>query len=837
MNGLRSRARHEISRRQIVLGASCRQAGYSTEIDEFRARLKKTWQQQRIEGHVQKIASPSQAWHYVPPVPLNPARHNAETKAFNDWLAIAFRDQVNLHELRRTLETSTVPFNEVTVSTVLRIARSVPDGYGQDRVMAARRLVFAVRMLQLARKKHDVTFNAHVLTHVLALAKPCRKVNVVIAVQQLVKQHENNLSAMAYNGMISHFARCGRTQLLRNAFYDAVRELGSTIESATFMRTLRGLLSLKDSDAALSVWKVMRSPPFKELLAFDQPDILESGAWVCACAVDAETDEANWILEQHKKHGIKPTAVVAHLLMTVFIHAGQLEKAREVMQWVIDLGYALHDRECFRYVSACAERKDQTGLLSLSPLLIRAQHLGSTDRERMRFFRRYFSALCEMLHVEEEQKDEDADDNGEFAALVNKAAKCAYKVYTRWQVSDSVATSCIVYLAARAGNPKLALKLADACHRRDLLTDNTLRAFAYRALALVCLETGKVKELLELIFEEASVPSARRLSLNAITFAATSFINALGRADRIDLCKDIYFRVSPSICSVGVSTAYMFELGRAGYPEEAIDIFRDLQMRAKHNPALGPNEITHAALAALVVRHARSEELSKRTVNKILYEMALFTSRKDNYDRQISNLSAQIEPMERCSERVKIEKQLIDLRRRADSKLYLRRTLPRINEHLGFSDFSRFPDVHLDAPETNFQQYRGKSRGDDDDDEEEEEEEYEDDDDEQDDMSWSHQNRMAEKDRRRERNLRERRAREEALTYFRPEERRPRDLQDAVRYFGRAGSEDDEQMTREGKAEMERAKWRVRDTKRTGRDQSMRAKAASPQFADDEDAF
>ncbi|KAA8494367.1 putative pentatricopeptide repeat-containing protein [Porphyridium purpureum] len=190
--------------------------------------------------------------------------------------------------------------DKISLTLALRIARSAQN------YLPHRRLGFAVRMLQLARQ-HGVAIDAYKLAHIMPLARPCRKANVVLAVKRLAEAPADRspsgrmLNEVTYQGLITHFASCGRLDLMQRTFEEFVCLRNDQVSAHTFVRVIDGFLANDHPGAAMDVWKIMCAPPYLERMVFDAY-VLESGARICMVVDDEE--EARWIEAMFARIGV-----------------------------------------------------------------------------------------------------------------------------------------------------------------------------------------------------------------------------------------------------------------------------------------------------------------------------------------------------------------------------------------------------------------------------------------------------------------------------------------------------------------------------------------------------
>ncbi|KAA8496298.1 hypothetical protein FVE85_0027 [Porphyridium purpureum] len=596
-------------------------------------------------------------------------QERSQTRVLNDVLLSALRGKASVMGSLRALESSRARYDSYTLGFCVRLLRQVPP----DEMDSRQRLLFAVRALRRARL-HGVRPNSHVLSHLMPLAKPLRKVNIVLAAFNLVPRRDALvLPLITSKALISFYSMCGRPDLMVHAFYDSLRIHGAEVDADAFTRVLLGFLAVHDALSARQVWQVLRAPPFCSVV---QPDValLNCGAWVCSSGSELPiADEARWILDQFSVLQTLPSPRVANLLLSSFVHAGEFEAAREHMRLIYEtFGYRLQERHVQHYIPECVRRGADDELLPLAHELARAmrlQLLGSDEREAMRLLRAYLKHLY--CAVSEQPQRLDA----------THAAEAALAVFL---YDDSISASYVVYLAAAGGRLDDALRIANWCHTQYAPNMGMMHAFAYDALAEQCAHSARVVDLLHMLFGSSTqptcggsgdesarieihphephptsmtsldgeqqhdravpsgeselgkqeapstalsgamvkVPDTASHALDAKAGAAAKLVETFSRLGRLDLCDEVYSRcVEQDALSMEVSTAYMYALGMAQPPraEEAIAQFHALQ--TKHGGSL--DVVVFSALGSVVTNAVAQGAMNVSLAAEILSQMEL----------------------------------------------------------------------------------------------------------------------------------------------------------------------------------------------------------------------
>ncbi|KAA8492691.1 hypothetical protein FVE85_8198 [Porphyridium purpureum] len=530
------------------------------------------------------------------------------TDALNQAILAAMHEQAagELEHVVQMLQNTKVPFNSTTLASSLELTLHM--SHAKPRA----KLAFAVRMLQRTRE-NNVVLERHSVKRLLALADQCNKLNAILAVNRLLEAPPNDpgqslsghQSASSHDSAPEHF-RSVESQFSVfdvHAFYD---DLGS------FMRT-------RNREAATALWGKYRTHAFGAAKSSRlKAKLLNTGAWLCCMSNDAVM--AGWVARMYKELCITPDSRTLGLLSSTFIHAEQFETARAHMRWMIRLGYALPERELHYYISASLEAMDNLDqvLLPLGEVLLSTASLCSSERERLRVVRSFCQAFSKGV-LDGRLKGTRARD----------ASECAQRVFSHWKIQDSVSWSFLVYLASRAERLDEALRMARDCHNhtsRDTSTmteeHGTMDAFAYEALAQQGIKENRVSAVLGLLRAEddCSTPVTAELA----SFVTASFISAFGRLGRLDLCTEVfeYFSKSHNV-HVGVWTAYMYVLGIAGRPTEAINLFRTLKAAEGSSDVSGPNEVTYSVLGKVVLEGMRSNKDMMRRKARLSFDVVL----------------------------------------------------------------------------------------------------------------------------------------------------------------------------------------------------------------------
>ncbi|KAA8493879.1 hypothetical protein FVE85_5016 [Porphyridium purpureum] len=386
------------------------------------------------------------------------------------------------------------PFDADTLEASLDLARRAPN------LTPRTKLAFVVRMAQQARK-HRVQLHSRILMQSLILAKSCRKVNVVVATSRVMLQQQKQALHKLRD-------RLNATAPASANLHDAPVELlagRDVLDAVVFDAHLRFFLCHHQTAVAAELWSELWMPGLAASNnAQMDPSILENGAWVCA-------------------------------------KTGNATEAERVAQLDQNLGYTLHECELRQYVRAglSAKKADEPFdelLLTMGDEVLTARDvvLCSDERIRVRFLR----FLYQTLHT--------CASDGRLPVHVKPplfaprdAFQCAQHLFARWKTTDSVISSCMVYLTSRAGCLSMAMRVALASHEQaPPLNGNAsrvpygmLHAFAYEALVEQCLEQHRIGLAFDLIFaqEDENFLNARRTA-----HMMTPYLKTLGRLGRLD---------------------------------------------------------------------------------------------------------------------------------------------------------------------------------------------------------------------------------------------------------------------------------------------------------------
>ncbi|KAA8495181.1 hypothetical protein FVE85_3422 [Porphyridium purpureum] len=539
--------------------------------------------------------------------PRWPRRGRPETEALNETLKAALKgpELVGGPEyVVDLLDSSGAPFNVTTLDSSLALSRRL------SHLTPRGKLAFAVRMLRYSRL-FSVRLNSRVMMHFLALAKPLRKVNVILVVKHMIQKQPPNpephpfppplrerrlrrLDKAAYCGLISHWALCGRRDLKDNE----VTELTSahrTSLGSVFEQVAGYLLYQKQKDAADDLWKSI-SWSVLERGQTVASGLLRGGAMVCNATNDPS--EAEQIMRKYVELGIIPDARTLHLLTSACIHGANFERARKLMRWIIRSRYELEQRQLHQYVNASSMANAQKYplhelLLPLADILVDAPVLCADDAERQRVLRAYFRALHEGVS------------DGRLGRRTQHVLECAYRVYNRWNVHDVEVASHVVSLAALAGQLDIALRVARVTHRQvrashAMMTSHSrLLAFAYDLLFESGVRQDREPALLALIFDH---DSTEPLHSHEIAYLVRRFLHVCDKLGRVDLCIDVYNTFSHRYAQdiLLVFSTYMSVLGKAGRWSDAIALFQTFQ-KADNNGAVTLDALAYSALGTVIL--------------------------------------------------------------------------------------------------------------------------------------------------------------------------------------------------------------------------------------------
>ncbi|KAA8493878.1 hypothetical protein FVE85_5015 [Porphyridium purpureum] len=531
----------------------------------------------------------------------------ADTKVLNVQLQLALAETppitlARVQDILREPRYARTQYSEGTLSLLLRIARAAPEGDGDARAP----LHFAIKALQTSRT-HGVVLDSHILMHVLPLAAPLRKLNLVLAVKRLVQRqdfqlhHEAQLSLVAYHGLLALFGACRRRALVRDV-YDEMRLTHiNAFNADTFRCLMHSFVQCKDSRTAFRVWQMLRTEPYATLINVSHnAGLLETGALVCA-GVAERAAEARWIATTYRNMVPElplPARTLHHLCWSL-VRDGSFAEARALMDWALKVagGVRAHendplDARClYTYMHECIEKGASKELLPLAHVLTLPEartHLGANEHDRVQLVREYVRSLDKQVR--------------EGLLDAREAAVYAQRVFVHWKYNhDAALSSHMVCLAAR--EPTLmdfALRVVEAvrqANRADGHSDlssgsQTLRAFAYEALVEHHVREKRVHDLIDVLFGAS-------LDVHDASFAAASCIYAFGRLGRLELCKQVY-----KSCSTG--------RGCECFPD-AVALFREMQ--CTYGSKL--NEQTYLALTDVL------EKTSAQIAPEVVAEMLL----------------------------------------------------------------------------------------------------------------------------------------------------------------------------------------------------------------------
>ncbi|KAA8494260.1 hypothetical protein FVE85_4235 [Porphyridium purpureum] len=454
-------------------------------------------------------------------------------------------------QMAQVLLRTNAKFDTVTFRSSLLFAKQIPD------VDPRGKLRFAIRMLQHAREQ-NLPLNAHVIIHFLALARPCHKVNVILALKRMMLENQAlKLPQMRRtdNRDSGHEDDRPFEQMIGN----------NPIELTMFDSLLRFLLAHKRTRHAADVWKLLRSSTLLGISAGPVVDasLLGSGVW--ACAVTHDFNEVEWIAKRYSQLNIVPDVRSLHVLAFVCIRNAQFKAAAAKMQWIIQLGYVLHERELRQYLIEAVKQDKHSRtdsdvkesfyerLALLGDVLIKARDLCTTKRDQLRFLRTYFNVLY------------DGVTDGRLKAHERNMTSVALGVYRHWRIEDSIVSSYMVYIACCAERFDVALQVARKSHRqihisRKKKEHGTMRGFAYEALATLSAKVDRIDEALNLVFRpDLDEP----VNANRAAFVITTFIYIFGQLGRFDVCRKIFDSFSSVYPHhLAVATAYEMALKR-----------------------------------------------------------------------------------------------------------------------------------------------------------------------------------------------------------------------------------------------------------------------------------
>ncbi|KAA8497448.1 hypothetical protein FVE85_1177 [Porphyridium purpureum] len=582
---------------------------------------------------------------------------------------------------------SRTPFDAVTLEASLDLARRAPD------LTPRAKLAFVVRMVQQARK-HRVQLDSRVLMQCLILAKPCRKVNVVVATSRVMLQQQKQ-ALQKLRDHLNESAPAGANMHNASVELLAGRDV---LDAVVFDALLRFFLRHQQTAVAAELWSELWIPGLAASnTAQLDASILESGAWVCAKTGNAT--EAARVAELYQKLGIKPDARVLHLLVSACVRAAQFGIAREYMQWICSLGYTLHECELRQYVRAglSANKADEPLdelLLTLADEVLtdRDVVLCSDERNRVRFLRFFFNTLHTCVS------------DGRLPVHIKRplfaprdAFQCAQYLFARWKTTDSGISSCMVYLASRAGCLSMAMRVALASHEQapplhgnaSKIPHGMLHAFAYEALVEQCLKQDRMGLALDLIFdqEDENLLNARRTA-----HMMTPYLKTLGRLGRLDLCHKL-FRTYEQWCDILVRPAgvYMKLLSKAGYHAKALTLFRKLHAIYGSSDLKATRRLFRVLSSVVLQASSRTRyggsQLSVDVIEDMVRVMKKYVRQLDRSPTEACENPGEVSP-KKCRSRLRdLNREQRAAMQRKRSKGMIQKNLARIDARLKWRDW------------------------------------------------------------------------------------------------------------------------------------------------------
>ncbi|KAA8493454.1 hypothetical protein FVE85_8899 [Porphyridium purpureum] len=564
----------------------------------------------------------SRAPRKLPRKSFDPDKFNANTRRLNNRLRYVLEKKDGcMRRLRRVLaERGCAPYDEWTVSFLLRIARKTHD------VPGSVRLQLAIRALQRARADRAALDDQKVLLLIPLARLAGYKVNILRAVVRYMQtERQHTFSRVVYRHLAVYFGQCGRHELMLQTVSEMRALHGHSMHMPeTFLELMRHFLMLDLPDCAWRVWRSLRATPLEIKRILSKP-LLEAGAKTCHLTsarlvhldkdaagsnqegADEITNEARWIMRVYDKNRTVPSKEVLFALASVLIRGGCLEEARTHMLRTIEMRNVLHANLIYEYLEICADRGASSELLPLCQIVTAARNIGFNLRDRVPLLRDYLHTLYLRVRF--------ADGSELEPKLV---AESAQKVFFYWRLEDPLMASYVVYMSACTGQLSLALRIADTCHHEhgSKSANRILRSFAYEALVEQSVQDGEdaIDRAVQLVLSNEPVDM---VDPHVAAFAASVYIHTFARVGRFDLSTKVFktFCARTFAADMDVCSAYLYELGMAGQLADAVGIFRTLYARRQRRP-LG--YMTYSALAATLLRNAYSPQLSAALLAELL---------------------------------------------------------------------------------------------------------------------------------------------------------------------------------------------------------------------------
>ncbi|KAA8490622.1 hypothetical protein FVE85_9395 [Porphyridium purpureum] len=539
-----------------------------------------------------------------------PSRKDPRTEVLNRMLRVALHDadaKAGLAHVVNMLNVTQAPFNGITVVLALKLAARMAH------LDAHARLFLAVRVIRRSRK-HKAWLSSLVTQLMLDLAKPLRKVNVIMAVHRMVqKQHVPPLQVWmrrvdvhTYCVLVSYLVQCNRQDLKDKTIVEMIKVHDAKAEQV-FERLVRHLISQSQNHVAVDVWENISSSALAEDTLVTA-NILRSGAMVCSITKNAT--EARSILRKYRQLKMTPDARTLHFILATFINAECFDRARKVMRGISRLCFVLRADALRQYIrnSFLASTKGESLhqlLLPLAEILVDAPYLCASEGQRLSVLRTYFGAL------------QTAVADSRLSAHARATAESADRVFQRWQIPDATVSSHMVFLASRGGLLNLALKAARAHHDSpgeniDEDASGPLLASAYEALAEQSVAENRLRDALQLVFKtDSSEPLTLRRRSNVpgndAAHIIQCYVRAFGRLGRLDLCREVFESFLRAYDpSVVVSNAYMKVLSESASSEETVALFRRLQEIHSGSSSSMLNAFTYSLLGTTVLKSLSS---------------------------------------------------------------------------------------------------------------------------------------------------------------------------------------------------------------------------------------
>ncbi|KAA8490677.1 Dynein heavy chain-like protein [Porphyridium purpureum] len=476
-------------------------------------------------------------------------------------------------------------------------------------------LALAVRKLQNARS-NNMELEQDLLKSFLALAQPCRKVNLILIVKRMLEEQQQMqqqligetptslaLDAEMSLALVSYWDACNQPRLRDEAVFELM-QLHDSAGSDMFEKLISHLLCEERVEAAHAIWKMVSSQALSDDAVVDAT-ILRGGVMVCAAVKNY--DETERIVAKFKQLEISPNQTILNLLVSLWVHVDRFDVALDLIRWSKACGCELDEKMLFTFASSSLKAGANVHMLddcllplaeilAETPLIVSNAEDGRAKSPALRVY------LTERLHEFFLYALCQGFSNGRLEMNQSRAAaECALRLTKLVDTKDVDKKSAyaLVFLLARAELLDDALRLARltaVCTRKKNWfhwyepkpppSPRSMRAVAYCALAEQSLKENRILASVLLFvngdmpgYHSSTVPPgsdvlAPRVAAGLVGY----FIRSLSKSRRLDLCTEL-FNAFPCFAAPDpfVSTAYVEALGNASRPAEAIALFRTLR--------------------------------------------------------------------------------------------------------------------------------------------------------------------------------------------------------------------------------------------------------------------